>query len=162
MAERALPPFFYPNEIRRFLRPSAEEPQVGPPPTEKAEELLASRLTEAQRETMLEYGYFDVLSNRGNTWRVYTRRGPSGNITRVGPLGSLGESVCVHIKARYELRAGMEGMSLSTFPQADHFLAQAMLIKCDESRFLSLAGQGLFGFPARIRYPVLPPHYFTQ
>jgi hypothetical protein len=95
--------------------------------------LLAS-LNDKQREQLASEGYFDVTSNLGNTFRLRAS-GHMGNILRVpnqlafrqlaaGLPAPHGTAFCCHLYGYGE-----------QYPEEDHLLAQALLIRTDEVAF---------------------------
>lgn len=108
-----------------------------------AHERLMASLNKEQRVQLVSLGYFEVTSNLGNVYRLRAS-GHMGNIQRVrskpadreflaGLPNPYGTTFCMHLS----------GYSLSSFsasyPEDDHLLAQALLIRTDEVAFRRIA-----------------------
>ena len=85
----------------------------------KARAKLLTFLTSYQRKTLKENGWFEVMSNTGKRWRISSKSRSHNTVC----LEWDGTSVCVHIKD-------------SRIPLSDNLLAQALLIRTDEEKFL--------------------------
>lgn len=91
----------------------------------KARAKLLTFLTSYQRKTLKENGWFEVMSNTGKRWRISSKSRSHNTVC----LEWDGTSVCVHIKD-------------SRIPLSDNLLAQALLIRTDEEKFLRYYGYG--------------------
>ena len=100
--------------------------------TERAEELLKSVIGEEAYANRQRYGWFEIVGSDGNTYRI--GRGFISNVWRMD-----GRSCCVQIKP--QLHRGMDGYQQYRFPpEADHHLAQVMLLKTDAKKFRRISG----------------------
>jgi len=101
-------------------RPRAPETYVA---DEKAKTLLFSQLTEEQRKSFVESGWFLVLSKRsGRQYRVHVSH-LVANVTRLED----GARLCAHCDP--------------SLPRADHLLAQKLMLEYDEEAFLQVANR---------------------
>lgn len=101
-------------------------------PNEKAEALLWSKLTDAQRNTFTA-GYFDVTGSRGGRYRI-SMTSTVQNITSIPRLG---------------LERGFCAGPSDPMPSFDVWLCQKLLIESDEDRFLRVAGSWINGISSR-------------
>ena len=89
----------------------------------KAEKLLQSALTDAEKTELRDRGFFTCRSRKGNLYRVY--RGSHGNVKRLDPTGKKEiEKLCVQPPA---------------VPEGDCMLAQKLHIEHDEDGFRKTA-----------------------
>lgn len=88
----------------------------------RAEELLLSHLDRDQQLSLYTKGWFEIVSQYGNIYRIY--RGESMNVMRVNRQGLILSSHCA-------LPVGV--------PIPDTMLAQMILLKCEEKYFLRKA-----------------------
>ena len=94
-------------------------------PDERAEALLLSHLTSDQRETYLEYGWFDVPGRDGSLWTV-NREGGTQNVTCLCRNGR--RVYCTY---------------LTDVPRADVLLAQKLAIEATGGRGLPRSENGV-------------------
>jgi hypothetical protein len=119
------------REHQRYVQQQAQA-------RERAHKRLMDSMTKRQRSDYTQHGYFDVESNLGNLYRI-SRDGHVGNI--VMPMGD-----------RYNLRSDTRGTpfngphfcmhlynGVDSFPDDDHQLAQALMIRTDEVAFRRIA-----------------------
>lgn len=108
------------NDIRSSSSP------VTPEMNERADALLRSLLTPAQREQLDRDGHFDVTAQGGRRYRLskYSR---SYNVSRLDLRGRVVERLCAYPKNSYAL------------PMADQLIAQMLMLKSDEKAFLRIA-----------------------
>jgi hypothetical protein len=116
------------SSLPRF-RPHRVEPQprMRLPETDEADEraktLLFSQLTEEQRKSFVENGWFLVLSKRsGRQYRVNVSH-LVANVTRLDD----GARLCAHCDP--------------SLPRSDHLLAQKLMLEYDEEAFLRVANR---------------------
>jgi hypothetical protein len=103
---------------------------------DKAMGLLRKFLTPQQAADLDKYQHFDVVSDRGRSWRILAC-GQSGNVQLLSPAGEPAAYFCAHPPGR--------------LPNPAAWLAQAMtLITCEES-FLAVANR--VGMVDRVRNP---------
>lgn len=104
-----------------------------------AHKRLMAALNAKQREQYDEFGYFDVVADSGNIYRLNSG-GHIGNIFQLSPesaviyrswqpvSGMYSRQFCMHLSGYCD-----------QFPEDDHLLAQALLIRTDEVAFLRIA-----------------------
>jgi hypothetical protein len=93
-------------------------------PDYKAKQMLLRYLSPEQRQTFQTRYYFDVKGNvTGRVYRIICSE-------RFGNVYSLDSKDTCHKRYCFGLR------SSSSFPAADTYLMQAMLIRCNEKRML--------------------------
>ena len=91
----------------------------------RALEVLDACLTPEQRGTYREFGYIEVLSSRGRTWRILSN-GQQGNCRLMRPGIGFGYSAyCAHPPGG--------------LPDADAHLAQMLALTTDEDAFMAIA-----------------------
>jgi len=89
------------------------------------EKVFLSILTPEQTATYREHHYVDVISNRSNRWRIFTR-GQTGNVAMLDPDGRhLLASACAHPPGGH--------------PDPAAWVAQALMLKTDEELFVDSA-----------------------
>lgn len=87
----------------------------------RAEELLLSLLSDEQRATYREHGWFEVRGSSGRRWRV-RNRGQSGNVDLMPEIGDVREATfCAHPAER--------------LPDADAHVAQMLALVTDDEAF---------------------------
>ena len=91
----------------------------------KAQALLEGMLTSEQIATLAAQRWFDVISQKGRTYRVH--QGQIRNVRRVNPDGSLGMTYCIH--------------PAEAVPDEDAMLAQMLLLQTDEDAFCRIANK---------------------
>lgn len=104
----------------------------------RAEALLNRHIREDQRRTLREHGWIQVVSRKGNRYRVY--RGRSHNVKLLDSQDREVMSYCAHPTMQV--------------PEADCMLSQMLMLELAEDRFLALAN----------KYPIAPtvPRYLNQ
>jgi hypothetical protein len=101
----------------------------------EAERLLLSLLSPAQAATYREHGFFDVISNRGNRWRI-NANGQINNVMLMGPDDRPRAAACAH---PYNVAD----------PAA--WLTQALTLIRDEDGFIDRANVA-WAMPSMMRY----------
>lgn len=98
---------------------------IVPTPKQRAMALLRSHLTATQCQQLDKHRWFEVRSNLGNTFRIYTDQTPevSRNVTRMS-------------KGRRVVSYGCEPRHV---PRGDRLLAQKLAIETDETAFCDQA-----------------------
>lgn len=97
---------------------------------------LRDFLNDEQKRQVAKYGYFDVVGNEGNHYRIYTT-GCSGNVFRVGPNGEPYTSYCAHLDT-YQHLDGRGDTSWKKFYE-DNALVQMLTIQYSERNFRDVA-----------------------
>lgn len=98
---------------------------------QRATELLMQFLTDEQRRTYEESGYFDVRGNRsGDIYRIGCT-GHNNNVIRILPSGAR-VRMCAH------------PIQVEWLPHADHWLGQKLTIENNEAEFMRVANIGDF------------------
>ena len=95
----------------------------------RARDLLLDHLTEAQRETIRQHGWFVVEGGRSRTpYRIHINRGPAGNIDELDGHGLVRARLCGHIRHTW-------------VPDYDEFLAQMLMLQAEEDEYLRIANR---------------------
>ncbi len=103
---------------------------------DKARQLAFTFLTDQQRASVETSGHFEVISNKGNRWKIHTRYGTSGNVYRLGKMGQVKSSWCGY----------PHDNGHGSLPAWDVFLGQAFALETDEDYFTGVAiGSGGYG-----------------
>lgn len=89
----------------------------------RAERLLRRCLTQEQRRCLRQRGHFVVQSELGGTYRI--NRGAVRNVERLDAKGRAVTQFCIHPQ--------------EAVPDADTMLAQLLLLRTDERRFVRVA-----------------------
>lgn len=97
----------------------------------RAWDRLMASLSEQQQRSVRENGWFEIKSNLGNRWRIATS-GFSANCIKMNNACNSGRPYCAHLRMGYHV-----------WPLGDHLLAQALMIRTDEDRFIRIAHGGL-------------------
>lgn len=135
-------------DVRALLRRRRSEPPARWPsqraaaalsPEHRAERLLAEHLTVEQADTLATFGWFDVISQHGSTYRIY--RGQVVNVYRLAS-DRTGRTRPV---VGYCLRAD------DRMPDADVMLTQLLLLRTDEDAFVDRAERSHLRPPRRPR-----------
>jgi hypothetical protein len=100
---------------------------VAASPDHRANRLLNDHLTIEQADTLATFGWFDVVSERGNRYRIY--RGQVVNVYRL----ATDRAGRVRAVAGYCLRSEVP------MPDADVMLTQLLLLRTDEDEFIARA-----------------------
>jgi hypothetical protein len=93
---------------------------------ERAEALLRSLLNAEQRESLDAYGYFDMTAQSGKVYRLSSAQ-RSFNVTLRGADGEFVAALCALPPDAYAV------------PMADQLIAQMLMLKSNEQKFLSTA-----------------------
>ena len=114
---------------RRDRRQPATPAIIRSDAAKRAEELLLEHLTEEQRKTVRDKGWFIVEGGKsGIKYRIRTKNGTMGNVD-VMKKDKVTHRLCAHI----DHAAGT--------PHADHLLAQKLMLEIEEDRFIKLANR---------------------
>ena len=92
----------------------------------RADVLLRSLLTPAQREQLDRHGHFDVKAQSGRLYRLSTHS-RAYNVSRLERGGRVAERLCAYPKNSYAL------------PMSDQLIAQMLMLKSDEVGFHRIA-----------------------
>lgn len=103
---------------------------------ERARERLLASMTEKQRQDYTLLGYFDVVGSNGTLYRL-RNEGHVGNIVQPTVNYNLRPSAAPQFKGPHFCMHLYNGRD--SFPEEDHLLAQALLIRTDEAAFLKTA-----------------------
>ena len=104
---------------------------------QKAQQLARGFLTPEQLASIDAFSYFEVVSNKGNRWRIDTNVGISGNVHRLDKAGRVQGSWCGY---PFDRTGG-------GLPAWDVFLGQAFALETDEDYFTGTAiGSGGWDF----------------
>jgi hypothetical protein len=121
------------NEAFRNLRqaeapPAFQRPRVDPEVTNRARELLLSKLTQEQRETFERNNWFVVAGGKSNTRYRLEGHTLVANIVVLafGSEQAL-HRLCAHLNR--------------SLPMEDHLLAQKLMLEYDEEEFLKIANR---------------------
>jgi hypothetical protein len=116
------------DALRRRITQQERRQSVSEKEAQKvARKRLMASLTNEQRMQYEANGYFDVTSNLGTTFRLHADN-HVGNIFQL-PKGVIRTGrFCMHLSNRFE-----------SFPNEDHLLAQALMIRTDEVAFRRIA-----------------------
>lgn len=93
---------------------------------QRATALLTRLLTDDQRATFIAKRHFDVTAKSGRTYRIYCAA-TAGNIHWIDEHGRTLGKFCVAPRGAL------------TLPASDTYLAQLLLISCNEKKFLRTA-----------------------
>lgn len=91
----------------------------------RAKGLLVSFLSDAQRKTLEEHGYFDEHVPGHGTFRIH--KGWAGNVQRLDVQGKARETFCIHPVER-----------ISDY---DNMLSQRLLLRTDPDKFMRTANR---------------------
>jgi hypothetical protein len=92
---------------------------------ERARGLLLSYLDDEQRRTFQTNNFFEVISQFGRRYRIWTT-GWVGNVDRLRADGTIEARYCAHVPAH-------------ECTMHDQFIAQMIMLQYDESAFLQVA-----------------------
>ena len=95
-----------------------------------ARQRLQESLSEEQWRTFITHGWFTVKAKSGGAYRLIGTEGPVGNIREITLSGEV-RRWCMHL-TDYSYGA-------ASYPVEDHLLAQALLIRTDETAFRATA-----------------------
>jgi hypothetical protein len=114
----------YNEEQRRIAQKKRNEERAAA--RKRAEELLITHLTDAQRSDLKRDGFFFVESQLGKRYRI--RKGREGNVDRYCDKGEkIVGKLCIHPQAYV--------------PDFDTMLAQKLMLEHNEQEFLRVANE---------------------
>jgi hypothetical protein len=94
---------------------------------DKAQELLMTHLTQAQKDAIKAKNFFIVEGGKSKEkYRIWTTKGVHGNIERLNQEGKPVANLCVQLRE-------------TVCPNGDHFLAQKLMLELAEDDILKVA-----------------------
>jgi hypothetical protein len=126
----------------RYERELAEERARREEAEQKAYTLLMACLTPAQQKEYREKSRFTVHLPNGNAYQIY--RGHAGNVVRIdaGKRDTQGEYKRLE---RFCIHAYPDTIDGGWMPDADHMLAQKIMLEADEGTFRRVANVSQYG-----------------
>jgi septal ring factor EnvC (AmiA/AmiB activator) len=114
------------EELARVEQARAQAARNRESAERRAQELLMEHLTEAQRKTIKDHGWFVVEGGRSKKLYRIRTSGVAGNIDELYKE-KVTHRLCCHLD--------------HAIPRYDHYLAQKLALELDEARFLNTANR---------------------